>query len=169
MSVTSFVKKAAAASVVSGAALALSLGAVHTASADTANLAKNHHVVYSTSFHVTQNNGIFADVTKDSTVNYDRWSGPSDHLGKYIIMDSLYSGAAQTTSAYDQFNATEIDDAGTIAVKTTQSLDFWPGEEVRSSVNVTIAPNTTRSFWIDTVNKWNDSVKTLVTIQNVVH
>jgi hypothetical protein len=159
VSVTSFVKKAAA-SVVSGAALALSLGAVHTASADTANLAKNHHVVYSTSFHVTQNNG---------TVNYDRWSGPSDHLGKYIIMDSLYSGAAQTTSAYDQFNATEIDDAGTIAVKTTQSLDFWPGEEVRSSVNVTIAPNTTRSFWIDTVNKWNDSVKTLVTIQNVVH
>jgi len=84
-------------------------------------------------------------------------------------MDSLYSGAAQPTSAYDQFNATEIDDAGTIAVKTTQSLDFWPGEEVRSSVNVTIAPNTTRSFWIDTVNKWNDSVKTLVTIQNVVH
>ena len=84
-------------------------------------------------------------------------------------MDSLYSKAAQTTSAYDQFNATEIDNAGTIAVKTTQSLDFWPGEEVRSSVNVTIAPNTTRSFWIDTVNKWNDSVKTLVTIQNVVH
>ena len=88
---------------------------------------------------------------------------------RFIIMDSLFSKSAQTTSAYDQFNATEIDNAGTIAVKTTQSLDFWPGEEVRSSVDVTIAPNTTRSFWIYTVNKWNDSAKTLVTIQNVVH
>ena len=126
MSAKSLVQKAAAASVISGAALALSLGAAHSASADTAGLAKNHHVVYWTNFLVTQNNGIFADVTRDSVLNYNRWSGPSDHLGKHIIMDSLYSKFAQTTSAYEQFNANRDRQRRHHCGEDDQSLDFWP-------------------------------------------
>jgi len=171
MSLRSIATKATTGLGIAGAALALSLAAAGPASAEATGpgLAHGHIFTEYASFNVTQNNGIFPDVkAHDVETSSISWS-PYDIPGsKEMVLHNLYSDWAQTTHAYDQFQVTEIDNVGTVRVTTTQSLDFWPGEEVRSAVAVTIAPNATRGFNIVTVNGWGDHVEAYVQITNTV-
>jgi len=167
MTVRTMIRNVAAVLAMGAAALAFSTSVAQSASADTGLRAKNHTITTSASFTVTQNNGPFADVTVKSSasaVNYSKAGAES----KVLPVNVLSSKWAQSTSADERFDVHEIDSAGTISVRDQQALTFWPGEEVGATVDLTIAPNTTRSFWIKTVNGWGDSALTLVTMTNKV-
>ena len=167
MTIRTMIRNVAAVLAMGAAALAFSTSVAQSASADTGPMAKNHTITSSASFTVTQNNGPFADVVVKSFASQVDYSKAGEPY-KVIPVNVLSSKWAQSTSADERFDVHEIDSAGTISVSNQQALTFWPGEEVGATVNVTIAPNTTRSFWIKTVNGWGDSAVTLVTMTNKV-
>ncbi len=160
--------KTRAASIAATAAMTIGLlaGSAGMASAASTNFTRTHTVSTSYAFAVHQNN-FFHKADAKST----RFRDLTITAGAANAVPTIYAESAPADDTYgsDNLMITEKDASGTLHVRDLQGLNFfWHGSSVVSHVDVDVAPNTTRSFWIDTDGAGGDYVHTLVTITNSV-
>ena len=166
------ISKTRTAKMAAAAALSIGLlaGTAGTASAaPPANYAKTHQISASFQFQVHQNN-FFHKADASSTKFRDRTidTGTKNMLD---LPQTMYAESAPADDTYgsDNLRITEKDTNGTLHIRDDQALNFyWHGTAVGSHLDLDIAPNTTRSFWIYTDGAGGDYVHTLVTITNKI-
>lgn len=163
------INRAAAVVATAGLSASALLGLADEASAASPTYIKSHHISASFDFTVHQNNLFHkADAQSHRSQTQDIQAGspnPASYLGNIFAT----SQQADDTYGTDNLYVSEKDSTGTLQVRDRQALSFfWHGSTVTSTLNVDVAPNTTRSFWIYTDGAGGDYVHTLVTITNAV-
>ena len=164
--------KTRAGKMAAAAAMSIGLlaGTAGTASAaPPANYAKTHNISASFQFQVHQNN--FFHKADASSTKFRESSIAAGTKNMLDLPQTMYaeSTAADDTYGSDNLRITEKDANGTLHIRDDQALNFyWHGTAVGSHLDLDIAPNTTRSFWIYTDGAGGDYVHTLVTITNKI-
>lgn len=164
----SMIKKAAVAVALTASVAALAGTSAGTAAAASVPFAKAHHVSVTIDYQVHKKLSGYS-VNKPSTRVHskDITKGESNDE----LAHKVYSESSTAINRYgrDAFYMTEKDSGGTLHVTDIQALlkrDVGGGPSV--SLNLDVAPNSVRSFWIYTDDADGSWVHSLVTITNSV-